>query len=118
MVFILSPDEDNDGIYNVISIGYNYDGKHDFVTYQILDEDAPVGFDYVLEENDSGFTSGSNLMFHGEENILKKYMDEHFPRAPFDGYIPKDQIFEISRLMPAKELNSYAPRLFYEVYTH
>ena len=47
-VFVLSPDQDADGQYNVISIGYNYDGKHDFIPYQIIEKTTQSSTYYPL----------------------------------------------------------------------
>ena len=116
-VFILGPDDDEDGIYHVISIGYNYDGKHDFIPYLVLDEDEPEGYNFVAKDYQSGFADGKDILWDGDESVMKTHLKVHFPKAEFDNYIPKDQIFEVSKLLPGVNFSQYAPSLFFEVYT-
>jgi hypothetical protein len=123
-VFVLTPDDDSDGIYNAVSIVYNYDGKHEIQPYQVLDEDDSVGFSYVENEYKGQYAyvdsqkGYATYMFHGSSTEMKNFMRDHFPNSQPDNYIPRDHIFDISRLMPKEDVNRYAPGLFLDVYSH
>ena len=99
--------------YNVISIGYNYDGKHDFAPYEKIDEvvhsvtdfdnlareSAVFGLDWVYNFKN---LKRNALLFEQEESIWSQYK-------------PKDQIFEIHKLVEKSSSNPEYSQLFYEV---
>lgn len=98
--------------YDVISVGLNYDGIHDFVPYEKLEESHTVsdfdnlaresrmfGFDWVYNFND---LQHCELLFKQKLSI-------------WDEYKPKDQIFEIHKLVSPSVKNSRYSELFYEI---
>lgn len=112
-VFVLSPDENNDGIYDVMSIGYNYDGTHDFVPYQVIDKTTQVSLPFYASNELTSYGHSETDLSH--RSILDAmdaiYFDE------FDADVPaKDHIFEIFKLIRESEVAELMPELFYEVY--
>ncbi|TFF94520.1 MAG: hypothetical protein EU543_01090 [Promethearchaeota archaeon] len=108
-------------IYTVISIGYNYDGKHDFAPYEKIkriSETCVSDFDDLAAESTRfglipGFSSwvynfgklkNEKLLFP-EETEMDKF---------FENYKPKDHIFEIHKLVDKKGWSGFSS-LFYDV---
>ncbi len=116
MVYILSDvstvSSSGIAIYDVMSIGYNYDGIHDFVPYERLNKKMRVTTNFnELAREKAKFGSdwvynfrklGSNDMLFKEESI-------------WDQYKPKDQIFEIYKLVEPSAKNKKFSKLFYEI---
>ncbi|KKN17379.1 hypothetical protein LCGC14_0966440, partial [marine sediment metagenome] len=107
-----------DGIpeYNVISIGYNYDGIHDFAPYEKIDKQihSITDFDDLARESTMfGFDWVYN--FDNLKNnalLFKKLSPEE---ENLEQYKPKDHIFEIHKLVEKSSSNPEFSSLFYEV---
>lgn len=97
--------------YDVISIGLNYDGIHDFAPYEKLgvkrsdtdfsnlaSERRMFGFDWVYNFNN---LKDCDLLFEADDI--------------WDEYKPKDQIFEIRKLVDKSKNNPKYSELFYEI---
>ncbi|KKN72007.1 hypothetical protein LCGC14_0414890, partial [marine sediment metagenome] len=119
-VFILYPDDDDDGVYDVIGIGYNYDGSHDFIPYDtILATNQKYG---TIEMSGSTSTiilySSTDTDKFGNSQVLKfdfkKTIDKLYPYDFSDGSAPKDHIFDISKLTTARAAEAIYPELYYE----
>ncbi len=97
-------------VYIVKAIAYNYDGDHDVSPYSKVVRK-------VISKTDFYQLAGPPQKF-GEfwkVNFMKlKSIDLLFPCDPFDGYEPKDSIFEISKLVNPSIFNSKFSELFYE----
>ena len=100
--------------YNVMSIGQNNDGIHDFAPYERLNkkEISVSNFDNLAMES---ARFGTDWVYNfdklrkvkilwDQESILEEY-----------GLKPKDNIFEIYKLVETSEQNSKFPKLFYEI---
>ncbi|MHA1985254.1 MAG: hypothetical protein ACW98D_01325 [Promethearchaeota archaeon] len=99
-------------VYRVKSIGYNYDGTHDFAPYKRVNREilTETDFDQLASETPKKFGAFWVVNFRNlRSNTLL------FPNDPFDGYEAKDHIFEVSKLSDMSEFNSKFPELFYEV---
>ncbi|KKN55254.1 hypothetical protein LCGC14_0584220, partial [marine sediment metagenome] len=119
-VFILYPDDDDDGVYDVTGIGYNYDGSHDFVPYDtILATNQKYG---TLEMSGSTSTtvSGYGIETFGDSQVLKvdlkETIDKAYPYDFSDGTAPKDHIFDISKLTKPSAANVIFPELYHQTY--
>ncbi|KKL47772.1 hypothetical protein LCGC14_2332210, partial [marine sediment metagenome] len=113
-VFIL--DQIENGVYNVMSIGYNYDGLHDFIpyinpeqtferindatsirtqynTYYRTEWDEPeiIQPSFVPPDEDSG-----DYPFYWDFKKLDE-INTVYNSNPSDGWIVKDQIIEIEK---------------------
>ena len=89
-IFILRPDEDGDEIYDVICIAYNYDGKHEFVPYEILKPNFKfISVDQTKEIVVGGIQVDINTPF---------VLDAIYPKDASDSFVARDHIFEIYRL--------------------
>ncbi|KKM85823.1 hypothetical protein LCGC14_1285190, partial [marine sediment metagenome] len=108
-VFILSPDTDEDGIYNVMSVGYNYDGIHDFIPYVLPDIDT--GIVDATRNN----VERLNTMTSSWKNINLAAIDIFYPKGAEDGWIVKDQIFEIEKIAKGVNNEKRYPELYREV---
>ncbi len=115
-VYILSAEnstkEDGIPIYDVISIGLNYDGIHDLVPYEKINgyetyrtdfydlssEKVKFGSDWIYR---FGKLRNEDLLFPKEDKIWEKYK-------------PKDHIFEIYKLVDISS-NPKFSTLFYEI---
>ncbi|KKN63932.1 hypothetical protein LCGC14_0496640 [marine sediment metagenome] len=98
-VYVLAPDHDSDGVYDVVSIGYNYDGKHEFAPYKLTKPwsrfaDSITTRIYSREITYRGSIYTRSLKSSGIQGILD-YLEDHFPGAKTDDFIPRDTIFEI-----------------------
>ncbi|KKM94115.1 hypothetical protein LCGC14_1201570, partial [marine sediment metagenome] len=105
-----------DGVpkYNVISIGLNKDGIHDFAPYERLNkrEDIVSDFDNLAFESAKfgtdwvyNFNKLSKVkILWDQDSILEEY-----------GLKPKDDIFEIYKLVESSEQNEKFSKLFYEI---
>ena len=98
-VYVLAFNQDKDiyETYDVIAIGYNYDGKHDFAPYERV----------YIHDQDIDDTDFSNLMREPPRKYAQNWMYNFskfenyellFPEDDYDGFEPKDHIFEISKL--------------------
>ncbi len=98
--------------YDVIAIGYNYDGKHDFAPYErvyIYNQDIDdTDFDSLKQELPRKYAQNWNYDF----SKLEDY-ELLFPVDDYDGFEPKDHIFEITKLTEMHDL--YNTELYYEV---
>ncbi|MFW9969076.1 MAG: hypothetical protein ACFFDF_02670 [Candidatus Odinarchaeota archaeon] len=108
-VFILTPDDDGDGVYDVFDIAYNYDGQHSFIPYEILNMDSPYEDNYVSMKWASEIVVGGIQV----DIFLPEVIDAMYPKDSADNYVPRDHIFEIYKLSPPEE---YGNSLFIEVY--
>ncbi|MHA2338680.1 MAG: hypothetical protein ACXACX_15335 [Candidatus Hodarchaeales archaeon] len=108
-VYILAPSRDN--IYDVISIGFNYDGSHDFIPYVLMQ----MSNELFGTKHFSGEVSTVAYKDNWRMSLdVIAAVDALYPKDLSDGYGPKDQIFEIYRLEPSTfELNR---QLYYDVY--
>jgi len=129
-VYVLAPDINSDGIYDVVSIGYNYDGKHEFMPYTLADSrtlytDTYTSHTYTSQVVYEGtvyhkfeiYTSYFMDLLGFDSSVLMNLLDNSFPTPQKDSFIPRDSIFEIARLMPISGLNEYIPSLYYQVYS-
>ncbi|KKN58657.1 hypothetical protein LCGC14_0549880, partial [marine sediment metagenome] len=120
-VFILAPLlSEDDLVYDVIGIGYNYDGSHDFIPYDTILTTSkrygslePTGYIKTTVSNPSKiyFGTGDVLKLDVLDDINKAY-----PYEFTDGTTPKDHIFEISKLVNPSDANVMYPELYYETY--
>ncbi|MFW9874256.1 MAG: hypothetical protein ACFFG0_14215, partial [Candidatus Thorarchaeota archaeon] len=105
---------DRSGIpkYNVMAIGYNYDGIHDFVPYEKIEkrEHTISDFDNIARES-TMFGSDWVYNFNKLRNCDLLWEEESI----WDEYKPKDQIFEIHKLVEKSSKNKEFSELFYEV---
>ncbi|KKN39526.1 hypothetical protein LCGC14_0742520 [marine sediment metagenome] len=112
-VYILSPDDDGDGVYNVMSIGYNYDGSHDFVPYDTMLTNS--------EEYGSTTSQTTGIILSEGESYLDQYykdsLDSMYPQDLSDGIAAKDYIFDISQLVIDSEASKIYPGLYNDVYS-
>ncbi len=96
-VFVLTPDYDGDNTYDVISIGYNYDGSHDFIPYAMVEMSTELfGTIHFTGQVDS-IDYGVSWRLDPETPLA---IDSLYPKETSDGIGTKDQIFEIYRLKP------------------
>ncbi len=126
-VFIIAPIDN--GVYNVISIGYNYDGIHDFIPYinpkqtfeRINDADSDIARYNTYQKTDWDIFYENNIASQGETgkdysfiwNNEKLYeINKRYAPAPIDGWIVKDQIVEIGKI--AQGVNE--PNRYTELY--
>ena len=113
-VYMLAPDYDNDGVYDVMTIGYNSDNKHSFAPYEKVDVSEPIINRDDYEQHISTETTqyGDNWVY----NFAKlKNVETLFPKETYDGYEPKDDLFEVWKLVKKSDKNSKFSQLFYEV---
>ncbi|KKM73081.1 hypothetical protein LCGC14_1414080, partial [marine sediment metagenome] len=112
-VYILSPDDDGDGVYYVMGIGYNYDGSHDFVPYDTM----PLSSE---EYGTTQTTQSSTITLSDEGSELDIYykdsLDEQYPQDIFDGIAPKVHIYEISQLVFDREAREIYPALYNDIF--
>jgi len=93
-----------------MSIGYNYDGKHDFIPYQIIEENPESSYS-TYDITERGWKRPTSCPSRLLDLVDIKYLDV------FDNPVPvKDHIFEISKLIEKSEIAELMPELFYEVY--
>ncbi|KKN57054.1 hypothetical protein LCGC14_0566120, partial [marine sediment metagenome] len=112
-VYILSPDNNGDGVYNVIGIGYNYHGSHDFVPYDTIPTNTEeFGTIATAQSSDITFdTSDSKILdIYQKENI-----DRVYPHDVTDGIIAMTHIFDISQLVIDSEAGKLYPGLYDDV---
>ncbi|KKM50791.1 hypothetical protein LCGC14_1555860, partial [marine sediment metagenome] len=100
-------------VYKVKSIGFNYDGEHDFSPYKKVNRKVVSKTDFDQLEAEGTQKYGASLWAYNFKKL--KSIDLLFPDDPFDGYEPQDHIFEISKLVRPSQFNSKFPELFYEV---
>ncbi|MFW9969259.1 MAG: hypothetical protein ACFFDF_03600, partial [Candidatus Odinarchaeota archaeon] len=100
--------------FNVMAIGLNYDGMHDFAPYERLDqtESRVSNLDNLALES-SKF--GTDWVYNF--NNLRKCELLWEEKSPLEtlGLKPKDQIFEIYKLVESSEQNSKFSKLFYDI---
>ncbi|MBA7628165.1 hypothetical protein ES703_35641 [subsurface metagenome] len=118
-VYILSdtylrPDESGIPQYNVMSIGLNYDGLHDFSPYEKLDQKTQLVSDFDnLARESTKFGTDWVYNFNNLRNCELLWETES--KVEELGLKPKDQIFEIYKLVEPSEQNSKFSKLFYEI---
>ncbi|MHA1279895.1 MAG: hypothetical protein ACTSQ8_22060, partial [Candidatus Helarchaeota archaeon] len=107
-VYVLAPSSDGEK-YDVIAIGYSYDGDHDFAPYDNLNYkvESETTFDQIKKET-LKFDRWSYHFGDLEE------MELLFPED-FDGYQARDSIFEVWKLIEKSTQNKRYPLLFDEV---
>jgi hypothetical protein len=96
----------------VISLGYNYDGIHDFAPYEKIDkqENTISDFDNLARES-TMFGTDWVYNFNKLRNCDLLWEEESI----WDEYKPKDQIFEIHKLVEKNSKNKEFSELFYDV---
>lgn len=99
-------------VYRVKSVGYNYDGTHDFAPYKQVNREIITETDFTQLASETPKKFGSFWVVNFRKLRSNKLL---FPDDPFDGYEAKDHIFEIYKLVDKSEFNSKFPELFYEV---
>ena len=117
-VYVLSPIKGvgEDSYYEVMAIGFNYDGKHDFIPYSKTEVGSAVEslneFKSVLslQTINSREIMGQTFIF----SKLGNDEDRLFPPDLRDGYEVKDNIFEIRKLITRSDQNAKFSELFYE----
>jgi len=98
--------------YDVISIGLNYDGIHDFAPYEKLDQKVESISDFSnLAKESAMFGTDWVYNFNNLEHI--ELLTE--VETIWDEYKPKDQIFEIYKLVDKSKNNPKFSELFYEI---
>ena len=114
-VFIL--DQIENGVYNVMSIGYNYDGLHDFIpyinpeqTFERINDATSIRTQYNTYDGAEWDNSEDYSNFWTDE-MLNEINTVYSPNPP-DGWIVKDQIIEIEKI--AKGVND--PNRYTELY--
>lgn len=117
-IFILSPDEDGDEVYDVYSIAYNYDGRHEFVPYDILYA-CPLEF-----KDENSYGPGDNVIYTlGYQEIIVEgvqasistvnLINTIYYKDASDRFVARDHIFEIYRLAPPED---YSQLFYFDVY--
>ncbi|GAI81569.1 unnamed protein product, partial [marine sediment metagenome] len=113
-VYVLSPvkGEGDDAYYEVMAIGFNYDGKHDFIPYSKTETGSPI-------ESLNEFKEVLSHEFHQTEGNVFAFAklggcDRLFPPEERDGYELKDNVFEIRKLITKSVQNAKFSELFYE----
>ena len=100
--------------FNVMAIGYNYDGYHDLVPYERLGKTAlPVSDLDNLGHESTKFGTDWVYNFNNLRNC-RLLWEELTPLEEL-GLKPKDHIFEIYKLVEPSEQNSKFSSLFYDV---
>jgi len=113
-VYVLAPDLDNDGVYEVMSIGYNSDNEHDFAPYEKITIDEPViNRDDYKQHISTETAQYGNWVYDFAR--LEERVETLFPKEIYDGYEPKDDLFEIWKLVKKSDQNYKFSQLFYEV---
>ncbi|MHA2032658.1 MAG: hypothetical protein ACW99Q_25080, partial [Candidatus Kariarchaeaceae archaeon] len=121
-VFILSPDDDSNGVYDVVSIGYNYDGDYNFIPYERVGSNRESrtfltfgeSYEFIPNRNQHNpIPRGDSTFWY--EDFYPYFVDLLYPTDITGEYISKDPIFEVWRLMPTGE--SINPLLFYQAKT-
>ena len=103
-------------IYDVISIGLNYDGIHDFAPYEKLDqvENTLTDFSNLAKESRM---FGSDWIYNFDNlknnDLLFEILNEE--DKFWKKYKTKDQIFEIYKTSKNSEENPKFTELFYEI---
>ncbi len=100
--------------YNVMSIGQNNDGIHDFAPYERLDieEISVTNFDNLAMES---ARFGTDWVYNFDKlSKVGILWDQESPLEEY-GLKPKDNIFEIYKLAEMSEQKSKFPKLFYEI---
>ncbi|MHA2010196.1 MAG: hypothetical protein ACXABO_21345 [Promethearchaeota archaeon] len=118
-VFILSPDDDSNGVYDVVSIGYNYDGDYNFIPYERVGSSRESrtfttfgqSYEFIPNRNQHNpIPRGDTQIWY--EDFYPYFVDLLYPTDITGEYISKDPIFGIWRLMPTGESNN--PLLFHQ----
>ena len=93
-------DSSNTPIYTVMSIGLNYDGVHDFVPYERLyDRTLTVtNFDTLAQES---IMFESDWIYNFRHLEGEELLQEFESKLERNNLKPKDQIFEIYKLVQA-----------------
>jgi hypothetical protein len=110
-IFVLAPTL-GDNIFTVIAFGYNYDGKHDFVPYELVKVrslSSSVAFDRKFYEGESV----TSQILHASFDV---WVDLIYPDVERDNYVVKDPIFDVTRMVTTERFGHCLPDLFYEVY--
>jgi len=112
-VFVLSPTHNSDRVYDVMAIGFNYDGSVEFAPHTKVD----VSEEVILNDNFYDVFAGRKNEKHGDWvynfNSLKTNR-LIFPPDTYDGYELKDSLFEIYKLVEVSKQEFKYPTLFYE----
>ena len=112
-VFVLAPDPDYNGVYEVMAVGFNYDGSIEFAPYTKVD----VSKEVILNDNFYTIFTGRENERHGNwvynfNNLKSNKLI--FPPNTYDGYELKDSLFEVYKLAEVSKQESKYPLLFYE----
>ncbi len=101
-------------VYPVISIGFNYDGKHEFAPYETYEEKTIRKGDFSKWRAQQRASQESDLwlQFHMSK---KDSIAMLLPETETDGLVPKDSIFEVAKLVSRSNYNYRFPELFYEI---
>jgi len=114
-VYVLSPvkGEGEGAYYEVMAIGFNYDGKHDFIPYSRTVTGWPIE---NLNEFKDVLSHEVHLTGGGNKFTFAKLggCDRLFPEDERDGYELKDNVFEIRKLITKSVQNAKFSELFYE----
>ncbi|MFX1391857.1 MAG: hypothetical protein ACFE9Z_17470, partial [Promethearchaeota archaeon] len=100
--------------YNVMSIGLNYDGLHDFAPYEKLNQKESTVSDLDNLAHESTMFGTDWIYNFGNLRNCELLWEQISPLEEM-GLKPKDQIFEIYKLVETSEQNSKFSTLFYEV---
>ncbi|MFX0066881.1 MAG: hypothetical protein ACFFC7_32510, partial [Candidatus Hermodarchaeota archaeon] len=100
--------------FNVMAIGYNYDGINDFAPYESLDQTKSTvsGLDNLAHES-TMFGTDWVYNFNRLQDV-KLLWEEESPLEKL-GLKPKDQIFEIYSLVEQSQQNRKFSTLFYDI---
>jgi hypothetical protein len=114
-VYVLSPvkSKGEGAYYEVMAIGFNYDGKHDFIPYSRTVTGWPIE---NLNEFKDVLSHEVHLTGGGNKFTFAKLggCDRLFPEDERDGYELKDNVFEIRKLITKSVQNAKFSELFYE----
>ncbi|KKK68469.1 hypothetical protein LCGC14_2943740, partial [marine sediment metagenome] len=118
-VFVLAPDGLDgleDKVYNVMAIGYNYDGSHDFIPYDTVPLRS-YGYGSLAT---TGYSKDAILRMENGLAIFrsnaKDLLDSFYPPELTDGTSPKDYIFDISQMVTDTQAGKLYPELYNQVY--
>jgi hypothetical protein len=101
-------------VYTVMSIGLNYDGIHDFAPYERLYDRELVVSNFETSTQES-VMFGSDWIYNFRHLKDEELLKETVSKLEECNLKPKDQIFEIYKLVQMSEQNSEFSELFYEI---
>jgi len=101
-------------VYNVMSIGFNNDGIHDFAPYEKVykTEESISDFDNLASES---IQFGTDWIYNFDKLQACDLLWEEDSILEKHDLKPKDTLFEVYKLVKESEQNSQFSELFYEI---